>query len=119
MSRRVLIVEDDVFFGLDLQFALEDEGYEVIGPFVSCDKALEAMKDTELHYAVLDVDLIGETSAPVARELAEKDIPFAFVTGRERAERFDGRDDAECVLTKPVSPTAIINKAVSVALDAS
>lgn len=88
LGKRVLIVEDEALLALELQFAFEDEGAEVVGPAQSVMKALETVAhETDIDIALLDVDLAGEHIFPVAELLRQRQVPFAFHTGHAtRAE---------------------------------
>jgi DNA-binding response OmpR family regulator len=81
MGSRVLIVEDEFFIALDIGQQLEDAGFEVVGPAPSVAKALDLVEEQGCDVAVLDVNLGGETSEPVARKLQEADKPFVVLSG--------------------------------------
>jgi DNA-binding response OmpR family regulator len=81
MSPRVLIVEDEFFIALDIGQQLADKGFEVIGPAPSVSKALRLVAEPGCDVAILDVNLGGETSEPVARKLQESDKPFVVLSG--------------------------------------
>jgi DNA-binding response OmpR family regulator len=67
VSVRVLIVENEFMIGLDVSLHLASAGYDVVGPVGSVRKALKL--EPRCDVAVLDVNLGGETSEPVARKL--------------------------------------------------
>lgn len=77
---RVLIVEDDPFLSLDLASELSKQAFSVIGIAPDVATALDLIEDYGCDVAVLDVNLGKETSAPVARELAARRVPFVTVT---------------------------------------
>ena len=81
----VLILEDEPMTALMVQKAVTERGFAVAGPFARQEDALEALDalgGRPVTAALLDVSLRGgATSAPVADVLAQRDIPFAFVTG--------------------------------------
>ena len=79
--RRVLLVEDEFFIALELQSIIEHEGYEVVGPFRDVDNALAAIKVEPPVMALLDANLEGTSSSPIAEELLRRGIPFGVVTG--------------------------------------
>lgn len=79
--KRVLLVEDDFLVGLGIKSILQRLGYEVVGPVASIDHALETLENEHVDAAVLDINIIGGTSVPVAQVLQVKDRPFIFVTG--------------------------------------
>jgi hypothetical protein len=52
--------------------------------------------------AILDLNLGGDSVYPVAQALAERHIPFAFVTGYGR-ESIDNQFDGVPILQKPIT----------------
>jgi DNA-binding response OmpR family regulator len=82
-GRRILIVEDDYLVARMLADLLEDAGAEVIGPIGWVDEAMSFIADNSGTFdsAVLDVNLHGRKSYPVADALAARDIAFVFATG--------------------------------------
>lgn len=82
-GRRILVVEDDYLVAQSLCALLEEAGATIVGPFGWADEALkfvEAHRDA-FDSAVLDVDLHGEKSYPIADWLAGRDVRFVFTTG--------------------------------------
>ena len=91
---RVLVVEDEYFVAVLIEEILESAGCIVIGPVPRLPEALDAARHDSCDAAVLDVNLAGERIKPVADALAERNVPFMFVTGysanalpREHAQR--------------------------------
>jgi CheY-like chemotaxis protein len=78
---RILVVEDTGIVAREVKFLLEHLGCEVVGPEPNLAKGLRAAETAELDGALLDVNLKGEQSYPIAEELMCRDIPFIFVTG--------------------------------------
>jgi DNA-binding response OmpR family regulator len=81
MTTRVLVVEDEFMIALDIGQQLADAGYEVVGPATSVEKALRFIAEPGCDVAILDVNLGGETSEPVARELRASGKPFVVFSG--------------------------------------
>ncbi len=79
--RRILIVEDEYLVADYLALLLEDLGYEPVGPVPTVPEALAAVAREKLDAALLDANLAGKTSAPIAAALAARGIPFIVVTG--------------------------------------
>ena len=79
-SRCVLIVEDDILLGMAIGLCVQDAGYEVAGLARSVEAALETLSHETVDAALLDVNLQGELVFPVANALAERGVPFVFVT---------------------------------------
>jgi CheY-like chemotaxis protein len=80
-ARRVLIVEDDVMIRMLIEDMLLDLGFAVAAQAAKVPEALAALKSTEFDVAILDVNLSGETTGPVAEALAARGTPFVFATG--------------------------------------
>ncbi len=99
--RRALLVEDEALVGMMLADLLADLGFTVVGPFTRVSDALAATREEAIDVAVLDLNLRGEMSYPVADALASRDIPFVFVTGYGR-DRIDRRYAEAQVLQKPI-----------------
>jgi CheY-like chemotaxis protein len=78
---RILVVEDNLLTADAIQDLLETGGCEVVGPAPTVAAALELIASTTLDGAVLDIDLHGTVSFPVAAALIERNIPFLFLTG--------------------------------------
>jgi CheY-like chemotaxis protein len=80
---RILVVEDDYLIALVLLELLQVAGAEVIGPLGWVKDALAVVTDVEqrLDAAVLDVNLHGEKSYPIAEALKQRAIKFVFATG--------------------------------------
>ena len=81
MKRSVLIVEDDFLIAYDLKIQMEGQGYDVTGPTGNVEAALTALEAHDICSAILDIDLHGTASFPVANVLKEKGIPFMFLSG--------------------------------------
>lgn len=78
---RVLVVEDDAMLGLSVKQALEAEGCVVVGPAATVEQALRMAAAEDLGAAVLDLNLMGRTTLPVADVLDARRIPHLFATG--------------------------------------
>ncbi len=101
MAQRVLIVEDEFFIALDIGQQLADAGFEVVGPAPSVSKALNLVAEQGCDVAVLDVNLGGETSEPVAQKLRQSDKPFVVLSGYSMDNKLPWFGDAT-VLSKPL-----------------
>lgn len=84
-GKRILVVDDDSLLAFDLETFLEDEGCVVIGPAPSVDKALVLIATDPPDAAILDLDLGGQTSAPIADALAARNVGFLFISGHSQA----------------------------------
>jgi CheY-like chemotaxis protein len=77
----VLVVEDELMIRMLLEDMLMDSGYEVIASAGRLDDALQYAREADFDLAILDVNLAGESVAPVAEVLEQRGLPFVFATG--------------------------------------
>ena len=80
-GRRVLVVEDETMVAWLLEDMLADLGCAVVGPAARVNQALAMLDAEAIDAAVLDVNLNGQMSYPVADALAARGVPFVFSTG--------------------------------------
>ncbi|MFO1056721.1 MAG: response regulator [Dongiaceae bacterium] len=78
---RVLVVEDEALVAFELEDIISEGGFAVVGPANALDSALVAAEREPIDAAVLDINLRGELSFPVAYALRSRQIPFFFLTG--------------------------------------
>jgi CheY-like chemotaxis protein len=81
VGKRILIVEDELLVALLIEDLLDELGCSTLGPCGSVAKALDAARSEAFDLAVLDVNLAGEKVYPVVEVLAERGIPFLFLSG--------------------------------------
>ena len=79
--RRILVVEDEVMVAMLVEDILLDLGCELAGLATRLDDALRLARQAEIDLALLDVNLDGRPSYPVAEVLRARGIPFVFATG--------------------------------------
>jgi CheY-like chemotaxis protein len=77
----VLIVEDEMLVAMNIEDMLLDLGHEVAGLASRLEPALALAREGAFDLAMLDVNLAGQPSFPIADILAERGIPFFFATG--------------------------------------
>ena len=78
---RVLVIEDESLIGMLVGDLLDQLGCQMIGMVSGVDRALEMTAHVKIDLVLLDVDLGGEPSYPVAEALQARGIPFVFMTG--------------------------------------
>jgi DNA-binding response OmpR family regulator len=76
-----MVVEDDFLIALSLCQRLKGQGAVVRGPFGVLEQATRCVHEEKIDFAVLDVNVRGESSVGLATELAETGIPCLFLTG--------------------------------------
>ncbi len=91
---RVLVVEDEYLIRMLLEDMLEELGYALAGAVGNIAEASELAANGAFDVAILDVNLDGVEIYPIADILAERGVPFVFVTGygeTSLAENYRGR----------------------------
>ncbi|RZA23547.1 MAG: response regulator [Lysobacteraceae bacterium] len=79
-GKRILLVEDDDLVAMTVEDILVyAEATVEIAPRV--EKALEALGARDFDVAIVDINLNGQPSWPVATELRLRGIPYLTVTG--------------------------------------
>ena len=89
-GRRVFVVEDEMIVAWLLEDMLVEIGCAVVGPAGSVKEALAMIDAEAIDVAVLDINLNGEMSYPIADALATRGVPFVFVTGYDKDRMLDG-----------------------------
>jgi DNA-binding NtrC family response regulator len=87
----ILVVEDEFLIATALCEMLEDASAVVLGPATSVREAIKLIQNYQVDAAIVDMNLNGQWSDPIAEELNSRRIPFVITTGygsSERTERF-------------------------------
>jgi CheY-like chemotaxis protein len=100
VGTRILVVEDEAMVSMMVEDFLEGQGCVVVATASRLAEAVEKATRESLDVALLDVNLAGQMSYPVADVLTARNIPFLFVTGYGRTGLPDRLREAQ-VLTKP------------------
>ena len=106
-ERKALIVEDDFIIALDLAQMMRSIGFLTLGPCATVADALACLQDDGAagrpDVVLLDIDLGGQRSTPVAEASRAMGIPYAIVTGYPLQDLVEPTlQDAPC-LAKPVN----------------
>jgi CheY-like chemotaxis protein len=80
-ARRILIVEDEILLAMNLEDMLVELGHDVVAVATRMPEALTLAANSEIDLAILDLNLSGELSYPVAEVLRTRGVPFLFATG--------------------------------------
>lgn len=79
--RSFFLVEDEALIRMMLIDMLEELGHSVVAEAASVDEALPLARDSAFDIAILDINLAGSNSAPIAEIIAERHIPFLYASG--------------------------------------
>ena len=103
---RILVLEDEWLIANQIETALDDAGFEVVGPFNRVAQAVDVVHSLSVDAAILDINVNGESSFPVAEKLVEASVPFMFLSGYSEVElpsALQGRP----MVQKPIDLTAL------------
>ncbi|MDP2411740.1 MAG: response regulator [Pseudolabrys sp.] len=78
---RLLVVEDEYLIRMLLEDMIADLGYEVSASVGTLADATEQASSGTFDAAILDVNVEGQEVFPAAEILAQRNVPFIFVTG--------------------------------------
>jgi CheY-like chemotaxis protein len=87
----MLVVDDEALIAMDISATLKKAGGHQVILASSAAKALEYLKREAFDFAVLDMNLRGETAEPVVNACANIRVPFLILSGynaRQIAEAF-------------------------------
>jgi CheY-like chemotaxis protein len=110
----VLVVEDETIISLLLEDMLTSLGAASVWHAAGVGQALASLKERRPDAVLLDVNLSGERSYPVAEELEAAGIPFVFSTGYGATGLLE-RWSAKPTIQKPFTLQAL-EKALAAAL---
>lgn len=103
----VLLAEDELLIALDIQGVLENAGLDVVGPATRVADALTLLETTRVAAAVIDCNLHGEPTLPLARQLMAREIPFVIATAYAPSALPRDVGGVPC-LQKPVSEDELL-----------
>jgi CheY-like chemotaxis protein len=95
------VVEDEPLLAMTAADLLADSGCTVVGPASSVEQGMQLIEQEAIDGAMLDINLRGEMVFPLADALAERSIPFVYVTGYGKLLR--ACNHGRPVLQKPYS----------------
>ncbi|KPC25512.1 Response regulator receiver [Pseudomonas syringae pv. cilantro] len=99
---RVLLVEDETMLAMLMEMMLEDLGFATAYHASTLEDGIEYARNGEYELAILDINIIGGTSFPIAAAIADRGIPFMFCSGYGRLGIPETWMDRQCV-SKPFS----------------
>lgn len=98
-----------------MEALLLEAGAIVIGPAATLAEGSERARREQLDAAILDFRLSDSTSEEIAHILSRRGVPFLFYSGHLRDAEALTRWLDRPVLSKPVSPSALIDAVAGIA----
>jgi len=103
----VLVVEDEALVAMEIAHVLTTADFEVLGPARAVAQALSLIEENGCDAAVLDINLSGDTSEPIARKLLATGTRFVTLSGYSWTQNPPIFNDVPA-LTKPLRPDLLV-----------
>ncbi len=100
-DKRLLVLEDTLLIAMDIRRSLNKLGFNKVDVLGDSDQALKYLEETTPSFAFLDFHLGSSNSLPVANKLADRAIPFSFLTGYGKELELPDRLKCVEILQKP------------------
>lgn len=107
IPHRVLVLEDNLIIAMEAEDVLRKIGTEVVDIASNLDEAISALDGAPYDLALLDVNLGEAMSFSFARMLAERGVPFGFVSGYSDTQDFPDDLQGAPLLVKPFDEWAM------------
>jgi CheY-like chemotaxis protein len=80
-SASILIVEDETLIRMMTENMVEELGHQVVAQTSKVSEGLIFAQTAEFNLAILDINIGGDSVAPVAEIIEGRGIPILFCTG--------------------------------------
>jgi DNA-binding response OmpR family regulator len=109
-GRRVLLVEDEVLVAMELESVLGEQGCVVVGPAPTVARAIALIGQGGPEAALLDLNLGGQSTLPVAAALNAHGVPFLIVSGYSETQMQAPELSRAPRLAKPVDHQKLLSQ---------
>jgi CheY-like chemotaxis protein len=96
----ILLVEDEALIRMMVADMVEALGHRVVAETGNIDQAMELARSGAYDFAIIDMNLNGAMSFPIAETIAARNIPFIIASGYESTRAAD-QFRQQLVLQKP------------------
>jgi CheY-like chemotaxis protein len=109
-GRRILVVEDEILVAMEVEDLLEEHGCILLATASTVHDALQRISQCKPDLVLLDRNLNGDRSTPIAEELNRIGVPFVVLTGYVHGISDEpALRNAACV-QKPWKPDELLNR---------
>jgi CheY-like chemotaxis protein len=105
---RILFLKDEPLVAIQSEETLRSAGCHVLSPASRVHETLKLLEVNRPDAALIDVNVAGELSYPVADALITQGVPLAFVTGYAVSSSFPNRFQNCPVVAKPFTALDLI-----------
>jgi CheY-like chemotaxis protein len=99
-SLSILLVEDETMIRMMVADMVEELGHRVAVEAGNFDQAIELARSAAYDFAIIDMNLNGKMSFPIAEAIKARHIPFIFASGYA-SSRMPGQNLQPVVIQKP------------------
>jgi DNA-binding NtrC family response regulator len=92
----VLLIEDEYLIALDAEQILKELGFHNVEIAGTWERATKLAENGRFDVALLDVNINGKLSFPIAKIFNQRGIPVVFASGYDLRERVS-EVDAVCI----------------------
>jgi CheY-like chemotaxis protein len=96
----ILLVEDEAMIRMMIVDMVETLGHRVSAEAGNMDEAMKLARSADFDFAIIDMNLNGAMTFPVADTIAKRNIPVLFASGYASTTATDAHRE-ELVLQKP------------------
>lgn len=100
-GQRILVVEDETLILMMIEAMLTDLGCESITAAATMGEAVALIDSQVFDAAMLDMNMNGNPSHPVADALVARGVPFVYCTGNNNSHKVMDVSHDQLVLKKP------------------
>lgn len=107
-GRSILLLEDEYLIALDAEQSLKELGAGRVEIASTVAEAERLVGDRRFDVALLDVNINGEMSFPVAENLQQRGVPVVFATGYDLRGREYALIENCTALRKPYTKERLV-----------
>jgi len=112
MTKRIMIVEDNMIIRMDLEDSLSDAGFEIVAKTAYGDIAIEKATSIPMDLILMDIGLKGEMDGLEAIQHIKENqtIPFIILSGNSDLKTNQHIEALEphAVIVKPINMEQLI-----------
>lgn len=101
---RIIIVEDNIPYAIDLEMNLKEWGHEILGIFENGEEALNAILKYRPDLVLMDIDVKGKLDGiDIGKKIKAYNIPIIYMTGLTDKDYFENAQETDGIsyLVKP------------------
>ena len=105
-ASKILLVEDESLVLMLLEDMLVEMGHSIVGAASELDEAIELAKNAAYDVAIIDINLKGQRTFPVAEIVLERGLKLIFSTGYGESS-IEPKFSSNPLLQKPFDDRAL------------